>query len=71
MSIPVARKYMACVEFDQVTEECAAVVWVDPPAVVPRLSAEQGTLIAGFIGAVWVACLVLGPIARKGASSRS
>jgi hypothetical protein len=66
--MPVVTKYMACESFDPATEECTAVVWVDPPAVLPRLSAAEGMQLGAWIAAFWVACAVVGPLLRKGAS---
>lgn len=71
MSIPVVTKYMACTQFDPETETCSAVVWVDVPSLVPKMSAEVGAALGGCIAVIWLAAFVLGPVVRKAASTRS
>lgn len=70
MSAPVVSKYLACTQFDTTTGECTASVWVDPPAVIPPLTAEQGFAIASAIGVVWVGVVAV-VLPRIGARYKS
>lgn len=63
---PIATKYAACTEFNSDTGECAAMVWVDPPAVIPPLTAEQGAALGGATCLVWVGVMAM-VVIRKGA----
>lgn len=45
-------KVLACVEFHPDTEACTAQAWIDPPTLLPPLSAEDGAAIG--IQLVWV-----------------
>jgi hypothetical protein len=71
MSVPVVTKYMACLQFDPQTEQCAAVVWVDAPGVVPRFSVEEGATAGTFVAVCLFAAAIIGPVFRKGASLKS
>lgn len=62
----VVTKYAACTQFDSTTGQCATVVWVDPPAVIPPLSAEHGAVLGGVTIAIWTAVVAL-VLIRKGA----
>lgn len=70
MSDPVVTKYLACTQFEPSTGECTASVWVDPPAVIPPLTAEQGFVIASSIGVVWAATVAV-VLPRYGARLKS
>ena len=56
-----ALKVYACVDWDAVTETCAAHAYIDPPTVIPTMTAEQGNEIglAIFGAVVIVRCVVL------------
>ncbi|MBD9377928.1 hypothetical protein [Pseudoxanthomonas sp. PXM04] len=68
--VPVVEKYMACTAFDEGSGQCAAVVWVDKPSSIPKLSAEHGLMLSGAIVVIWFAAAVFGPVLRKSASTR-
>lgn len=40
-----ALKVLACVQWDASTETCLAQAYIDPPTVIPTLTAEQGAAI--------------------------
>lgn len=64
----VVSKYMACTAFDTETEECTALVWVDPPAGgIPPLTAEEGAALGGVTLCVWCGVIAM-VLIRKGAS---
>lgn len=65
MPNPIATKYAACVEFNTDTGECASMVWVDPPAVIPPLTAAQGSALGSATVLVWVGVLAF-VVIRKG-----
>ena len=65
MASPIATKYAACVEFNPDTGECASMVWVDPPAVIPPLTAQQGAALGGATVLVWVGVVAF-VLIRKG-----
>lgn len=62
----VVAKYAACTQLDPSSGQCAAVVWVDPPAVIPPLTAQQGALLGGVCILVWGAVIAM-VLIRKGA----
>ncbi len=62
----VVSKYAACTQFDSATGECTTVVWVDPPAVIPPLSASQGAMLGGITLVVWT-CVYAAVLLRSGA----
>ncbi|TAA46282.1 hypothetical protein [Pseudoxanthomonas winnipegensis] len=68
MADSVVQKYMACTAFDD-GGNCTAAVWVDPPAVIPPMSAEMGAGIGSTIGLIWLAVYAV-TMPRKGAQLR-
>lgn len=56
-----ALKVYACVQWDAQTETCQAHAYIDPPTIVPTMTAEQGSAIGikmlGVI--VLVRCIAL------------
>lgn len=38
-------KVYACVDWDQVTETCAAHAYIDPPTLLPPMTVEDGAAI--------------------------
>lgn len=61
-SVPIAQKYLSCVEFDQSTGECVSTAWVDPPGVLPVLTPEDGAAFALLVGMLWVCVAAFHPI---------
>lgn len=54
-----ALKVYACVQWDAATETCAAHAYIDPPSVIPTLTAEQGAEIGLKLVGMYVAIRVI------------
>lgn len=62
----VATKYAACAEFDSTSGQCATVVWVEAPSLIPPLTVEQGAALGGATILVWAGVVAM-VLIRKGA----
>lgn len=59
---PVLQQFCNAVDFDAVTQTCAAPYWAVANGGIPPLSIGDATLIAGATWALWAAAWILRPI---------
>lgn len=54
-----ALKVYACVDWDATTETCTTHAYIDPPTIIPMMTAEQGAEIGWHIVFLFVAVRIV------------
>jgi hypothetical protein len=57
-------RVLTCTEFDELTQECTASVWLEEPTLLPELSVEDARLIGEALLLCWLVAYLLKKLIR-------